>query len=45
MMTTNPNDTPPPGYCWIYRPWITDKRTGRRRYPKNARFFKLLVKK
>lgn len=34
----------PPGHRWIFRPWIIDPRTGQRRYPKRARFFKLLVK-
>jgi hypothetical protein len=34
----------PPGYEWIFRPWVTDPKTGKRRYPKTARFFKLLVK-
>jgi hypothetical protein len=34
----------PLGYQWIFRPWIHDPRTGRIRYPKRARFFKLLVK-
>ncbi len=38
-------DEAPPGYEWIFRPWITDPKTGQRRYPKNSRFFKLLVKK
>lgn len=34
----------PPGFKWIFRPWITDPKTGFRRYPKRSRFFKLLVK-
>jgi hypothetical protein len=37
------NDTPP-RHKWIFRPWITDPKTGIRRYPKNGRVFKLLVK-
>lgn len=37
-------DETPPGYKWIFRPYIVDPRTGHRRYPKHARFFKLLVK-
>jgi hypothetical protein len=35
----------PPGFEWVYRPWITDPKTGQRRYPKRARVFKLLVPK
>jgi len=38
-------DETPPGHKWIFRPWITDPRTGKRRYPRTSRFFKLLVKK
>jgi hypothetical protein len=34
----------PPGYVWIYRPWVTDPKTGRRRYPKHARFFRFRAK-
>ncbi|MEA3207889.1 MAG: hypothetical protein QOE70_946 [Chthoniobacter sp.] len=36
-------DEAPPGYVWVYRPWVTDPKTGQRRYPKRARVFKLLV--
>lgn len=38
-------DEAPPGFEWVYRPWVTDPKTGKRRYPKNARVFKLLVPK
>lgn len=37
-------DETPPGFKWIFRPWVTDPKTGKRRYPRNSRFFKLLVK-
>ena len=33
----------PPGYVWIIRPRVTDRRTGRRRYPTRSRFFRFLV--
>jgi len=43
---TFPFDGPvPPGYEWIYRPWITHRKTGKRIYPKRAKFFRLLVKR
>lgn len=38
-------DETPPGYKWIIRPWIRDRRTGKIRRPRNARFFRFLVKK
>lgn len=38
-------DETPPGYKWIFRPWVKDPKTGQRRYPRNSRFFKLLVPK
>jgi hypothetical protein len=34
----------PLGYEVIYRPWVTNRRTGRRIYPKRARVFSLLVR-
>lgn len=36
-------DETPPGYKWIFRPYVVDPKTGKRRYPVNARVFKLLV--
>jgi len=33
----------PPGYHYIFRPYITGKN-GQRIYPRNGRVFKLLVK-
>lgn len=35
---------PPAGYVWIFRPWVTDPKTGQRRYPRRSRVFRLLVK-
>jgi hypothetical protein len=34
----------PVGYVIIYRPWIRDPRTGKRRYPVNRKVFKLVVR-
>jgi len=28
---------------YIYRPWITDPKTGRRKYPRHAKVFKIWV--
>lgn len=44
MKVANSFEAAPPGYRWIFRPWIHDPKTGKIRYPKNARFFKLLIK-
>lgn len=30
---------PKPGFKRIYRPWVTDPKTGRRKYPRKARVF------
>jgi hypothetical protein len=42
MKTTNV--APRPGYRLIFRPWITNHKTGERIYPKRAKFFALWVK-
>ncbi|VGO16987.1 hypothetical protein PDESU_05581 [Pontiella desulfatans] len=34
----------PPGYKLIFRPYITDPKTGKRKYPVNSRCFPILVK-
>jgi hypothetical protein len=28
---------------YIYRPWITDPKTGKRKYPRRAKVFKIWV--
>ncbi len=37
-------DVPKPGYRFIFVKWITDRKTGQRRYPKTGKAFRLEVK-
>jgi hypothetical protein len=37
--------SPRPGHILIFRPWVTDPKTGQRRYPKHGKVFPLWVKK
>ena len=37
-------ETAPPGYRWVYCPYYVHYITGRRVYPKNAEYFRFLVK-
>ena len=32
-------------YDVIFRPWITDPKTGKRIYPKNAKVFRIVIAK
>jgi len=33
-----------PKYRLIIRPWVTNRKTGQRTYPRRARFFRFYVK-
>jgi hypothetical protein len=33
-----------PGYVLIFRPWVTDPKSGKRRYPRRGRVFPIWVK-
>lgn len=35
-------DAKPRGY-YIFRPWITDSKTGQRKYPRRAKVFKIWI--
>lgn len=38
-------DAPSRGKLWVYRPWVTHWRTGKRIYPRKARYFRFPNKK
>ena len=33
----------PPGYRWVYCRWYTNRRTGKRVYPRSGKVFAFLV--
>lgn len=33
-----------PGWVLVYRPWVTNKRTGKRIYPRSGRVFAFWVR-
>lgn len=43
MAKTKPYGPPPPGWKYIFRPWVRDPKTGRVRYPRSGKVFILLV--
>lgn len=43
MVNATKHEPPPPGMKLIFRPWITDPKTGKRIYPKKSKVFALFV--
>lgn len=43
VMANKCYEPPPPGWKYIFRPWVRDPKTGVVRYPRNGKVFVLLV--